>query len=242
MSYKFRFVLVNPSHPGNIGAVARAMQNMDISELYIVGKLISDISFELAVSKKGSNLLNNIVWVNSLEEALKDVDYSISTTARNRDVFDRKFFTAQEIVQKTKLKITNYQVGKVAFVFGPEKTGLTNDEILFTNDTSYIPSSDIYSALNLSHAVIIYAYELNKVFNEKNKLTFKSNKTVNKFSVFSKEEKLITMFNDFLHVKFKKKELVHNSYMKKFRSFVKVSNFTHKEIDFFMGIINKLKK
>ena len=100
LSYKFRFVLVNPSHPGNIGAVARAMQNMDISELYIVGKLISDISFELAVSKKGSNILDNIVWVNSLEEALKDVDYSISTTARNRDIFDRKFFTVQEIVQK----------------------------------------------------------------------------------------------------------------------------------------------
>ena len=118
----------------------------------------------------------------------------------------------------------------------------SSNQILFTNDTSYIPSSDIYSVLNLSHAVIIYAYELNKVFSKKNQLTFKSNKSPNKCSVFSKEEKLITMFNDFLHIKFKKKKLVNKSYMKKFRSFVKVSNFTHKEIDFFMGIINKLKK
>lgn len=242
MSYKFRFVLVNPSHPGNVGAVARAMQNMDLTELYIVGKLISDISFEIAVSKKGSNILNNIVWVNSLEEALKDVDYSISTTARKRDIFDRKFFTAEEIAQKTKLKFINQNVDKVAFVFGPEKTGLTNDEILLTNDTSYIPSSDIYSVLNLSHAVIVYAYELNKVLNKKNKLSFKSSKSLNKFSIFSKEEKLISMFNDFLCVKFQKKEIVIKSYMKKFRSFVKVSNFTKKELDFFMGIINKLKK
>ena len=105
------------------------------------------------------------------------MDYSISTTARNRDVFDRKFFTVQEIVQKTKLKFTNHQVQKVALFSSPEKNGLINDEILFTNDTSYIPSSNIYSALNLSHAVIIYAYELNKVFNKKNQLTFESNKS-----------------------------------------------------------------
>jgi tRNA (cytidine32/uridine32-2'-O)-methyltransferase len=152
-----RIILVNTTHPGNIGGVARAMKNMGLSELYLVApRRFPDEQAEWRAAG-ALDVLESAVMVDSLEQAIADCQYVVGTSARGRripwPVLDPRR-CAGEIHSRASAGV------KTAVVFGREDRGLTNEELQQCHLHLHIPSHEDYSSLNLAMAVQIVAYEL----------------------------------------------------------------------------------
>ena len=151
-----RVVLVETSHPGNIGAVARAMKNMGLSRLVLVRPKSFPHSEASARASGATDLLEGAQVAASLPEALAGCGLVVATTARERDpnirVLDVREGAAHMVQQAAR--------GPVALLFGNERTGLTNDELALANLLLRIPANPEYSSLNLAMAVQVVAYEL----------------------------------------------------------------------------------
>ena len=153
---RIRVVLVNTSHPGNIGGVARAMKNMGLGRLYLVEpKSFPD---EQAVWRAASavDVLDSAVCVQSLAEAVADCHFVVGTSARGR----RIPWPVQQPRQCAAEIAVASGHGDVAVLFGREDRGLTNEELMLCNLHLHIPTSEDYSSLNLAMAVQIVCYEL----------------------------------------------------------------------------------
>jgi|JI7StandDraft_1071085.scaffolds.fasta_scaffold114088_2 tRNA/rRNA methyltransferase len=153
-------VLVKTSHPGNVGSVARAMKTMGLSDLRLVSPKSVDIcSAEEAISlaSGAADVLENARIYESLPDALADRSVAFALSARLRDL-GPGLQSPQEAAREA-LALTHQGVG-AAFVFGAERTGLSNDELLVCNRQVTIPANPVYSSLNLSQAVQIVAYAL----------------------------------------------------------------------------------
>ncbi len=151
-----KVVLVGTTHPGNIGATARAMKNMGILDLALVEPKEFPSDVATFRSKAAKDILEKASVHTSLEEAISECELVVGTSARGRTVpwpvlNPRE---AAEEMHKSSLK------GKVAIVFGREDRGLTNEELGLCNFHVHIPSDPEYSSLNLSQAVQILAYEI----------------------------------------------------------------------------------
>ncbi|MFT6957116.1 MAG: tRNA (cytidine32/uridine32-2'-O)-methyltransferase [Halieaceae bacterium] len=151
-----RIVLVNTSHPGNIGGAARAMKNMGLTRLTLVApKQFPDEQAQWrAVS--AADLLEQAVVVDTVEEAVADCQFVVGTSARNRSIpwplLDPRR-CAERIGAATR-------VGEqVAILFGREDRGLTNEELQLCNLHLNVPTSE-FSSLNLAMAVQVVCYEL----------------------------------------------------------------------------------
>ncbi len=151
-----RVVLVNTSHPGNIGGVARAMKNMGISQLYLVApkKFPHDEALWRAAS--AVDVLENAVVVDTLEEAIADCGMVVGTSARSRTI-PWPLLNPRHCAEKIYPELTSHPV---ALVFGREDRGLTNDELRRCNLHVHIPSDEAYSSLNIGMAVQVICYEL----------------------------------------------------------------------------------
>ncbi|MBS7248599.1 MAG: RNA methyltransferase [Candidatus Jordarchaeales archaeon] len=151
-------VLVEPEHPGNVGATARLIKNF-MGELVIVNPKFSSMDEAYARAKHGRDVLEKARIVSSLEEALSDVDCVVATTAKLGDQYHvfRTAITPQLLAEGLK----NVR-GRVAILFGRESIGLTNEELKLADIVVTIPTSAMYPTLNLSHAVAIILYELFK--------------------------------------------------------------------------------
>ena len=156
MFSNIRIVLVKPSHPGNIGAVARAMKNMSLSRLYMVAP--TDFpSFEASQrAASAGDVLQNAVVVDFLEQALQGCALVAGTTSRLRNV------TWPQIDARAggELLYAESAQHEVALVFGNERTGLLNEEMEQCQYLVNIPTSDEYPSLNLSQAVQVMTYEI----------------------------------------------------------------------------------
>lgn len=151
-----RIVLVHTSHPGNIGAVARAMKNMGIDKLSLVApKQYPDEQANWRAVSAG-DVLDSAIVTDTLEEAIASCQFVVGTSARGRSIpwplLDPRQ-CAERIAPAT-------DHGEVAVVFGREDRGLTNDELQLCNLHLNIPTSDAYSSLNLAMAVQVVCYEL----------------------------------------------------------------------------------
>lgn len=151
-----RIVLVATSHPGNIGATARAMKNMGLERLVLVApKHFPDVrAYEMAAG--ADDVLHNAVVVGSLEEAIADCHLVMATSARPRGISLPGMNPAENALFLRKQSDTT----EVAIVFGREHAGLTNEELLKCHYHITIPSNPEYSSLNLSQAVQVVTYEL----------------------------------------------------------------------------------
>jgi tRNA (cytidine32/uridine32-2'-O)-methyltransferase len=151
-----RIVLVNTSHPGNIGAVARAMKNMGLTRLYLVAPrdYPSAQAQERAVS--ATDILAAAVVVPTLDAAIGDCQLVVGTSARERRI-PWPLLDARQCAERMALASPREQV---AVLFGREDRGLTNEELQVCNLHLNIPTSQAYSSLNLAMAVQIVAYEL----------------------------------------------------------------------------------
>lgn len=153
---RVRVVLSRPSHPGNIGAAARAMKTMGLSRLYLVcPKLFPDPQADAMASGAGDVLASATICA-SLAEALAGTVMATALTARRRELGTEPLWArpaAAELVAEA-------ASGEVALVFGNETAGLSNDEVSLCRRWALIPTAADYSSLNLAQAVQILCYEL----------------------------------------------------------------------------------
>ena len=150
-----KVVLVGTTHPGNIGATARAMKNMGILDLALVEPKEFPSDVATFRSKAAKDILEKASVHTSLEEAISECELVVGTSARGRTV-PWPVLNPREAAEEMHKSSLN---GKVAIVFGREDRGLTNEELGLCNFHVHIPSDPEYSSLNLSQAVQILAYE-----------------------------------------------------------------------------------
>lgn len=151
-----RVVLVNTSHPGNIGGAARAMKNMGISRLVLVDPMDFPSPEADARASGATDILANAQVVKTLEEALVGCSVAMGTSARERHI-PWPLLEPRESGQKC---LEQIQTGaEVALVFGREYAGLTNEELQRCHFHVHIPSDPNFSSLNLAAAVQVLTYE-----------------------------------------------------------------------------------
>ena len=151
-----KVVLVGTTHPGNIGATARAMKNMGIFDLALVEPKEFPSDVATFRSKAAKDILEKASVHKSLAEAISECELVVGTSARERTV-PWPVLNPKEAAQEMHKSSQN---GKVAIVFGREDRGLTNEELGLCNFHVHIPSDPEYSSLNLSQAAQILAYEI----------------------------------------------------------------------------------
>ncbi|MFV1983178.1 MAG: RNA methyltransferase [Thiohalomonadales bacterium] len=159
MYKKFRVVMVNTSHPGNIGAAARAMKNMNLTELWLVApRSFPDVKARtMAVS--ALDILNNAVVVDTLEQALVGCEFVVGASARLREIA-WPLLNPREMAEKMWSLVKQQDTNKVALVFGRENSGLTNQELERCNYLVNIPANEQYSSLNIAAAIQVLCYEI----------------------------------------------------------------------------------
>ncbi|MHB8454668.1 MAG: tRNA (cytosine(32)/uridine(32)-2'-O)-methyltransferase TrmJ [Acidiferrobacterales bacterium] len=150
-----RIVLVHPTHPGNIGATARAMKNMGLNRICLVSPINFPHAEASARAAGADDILENARLFDTLEQALTGCRLVVGTSARPRTIpwpsLDPKAAAAKAVSEAV--------LGEVALVFGAERTGLTNEQLDRCHYLVQIPADPEFSSLNLASAVQVMAYE-----------------------------------------------------------------------------------
>jgi tRNA (cytidine32/uridine32-2'-O)-methyltransferase len=160
MFANIRIVLVGTTHPGNIGATARAMKNMGLEKLYLVQPKIFPHPEATARAAGADDILNKAIIVTNLNEALAGCKLIFGTSARERSLPVTVVNPRQAAIQALSILSDSKFSENIAFVFGQERMGLTNDELLSCNYHIFIPAVENFSSLNLAASVQIITYEL----------------------------------------------------------------------------------
>jgi tRNA/rRNA methyltransferase len=153
---RIRVVLVETSHPGNIGASARAMFTMDLQRLVLVRPRAFPHADASARASGASAILDAVQVKATLDEALAGCVYTVGFTARPREFAGRVFAVREACAQA----LAHGERGEVALVFGGEMSGLSNADLARCGVVATIPANPAYASLNLAAAVQIAAYEL----------------------------------------------------------------------------------
>lgn len=155
-----RIVLVNTTHPGNIGGAARAMKNMGLSRLYLVAPKEFPSDKATWRSAGATDVLDNAVVVDTLDEAIAGCGLVVGTSARERRI-PWPLLDPRECGESVLSEASTHEV---ALVFGREDRGLTNEELHKCNYHVHIPANPDYSSLNLATAVQVICYEVRMAF------------------------------------------------------------------------------
>lgn len=158
MQLPIRFVLVETSHPGNIGAVARAMKNMGLSELVLVSPREFPHPEATARASGADDVLAGARVVGTLAEAIAGCGLVLATTARTRE----QYFRVLEARQAGERMVAEARTGSgaVAVLFGTERYGLSNEHLLAAHALLRIPANPAYESLNIAMAAQLIAYEI----------------------------------------------------------------------------------
>lgn len=151
-----RIVLVRTSHPGNIGSAARAMKNMGLTSLVLVTPKRFPDPEAVALASGADDVLANARVVGSLEEAIGDCVAAYALSARVREWGPQNI----AVREAASAAVADLSGGRIAFVFGNEASGLTNEELLACQHHVRIPTDPSWSSINLAQAVQIVAYEV----------------------------------------------------------------------------------
>ncbi len=157
MTRAIRFILVEPQHPANIGAAARAMKTMGLSSLYLVNPHYFPSPSANALASLGIDILDQAILTASLSEALEDCQLIFATSGRDT-VMNFPHLHLREAAEAATL--ARQEHNQIAFVFGTERTGLTNEELKLCHYHVSIPTADEFTSLNLAQAVQVVGYEL----------------------------------------------------------------------------------
>ncbi len=162
MKNNFGFILIKPQLGENIGACARSMKNFGFSKLYIVDPKINFPNNKAKATSVGAyDIINKAKVFKTIERAIDPFNLIISLSARRRDI-NKKHISLQEF--QSIIRRRNIKIG---LMFGPEASGLSNQDLSFSNFILQIPTSSKFKSLNLSHSLTIICYEIFKVFNKK---------------------------------------------------------------------------
>ncbi len=229
-----KVILVEPNGPLNVGSVARLCSNFEVDELRIVSPKCDIFSLEAKkMALKGQKFLDNCKIFHNLENAIFDCDLVLASSGRI-DISKDSFFESSEDIFNWIISFK--KINNLAIIFGRENSGLTNDELLLANKTFNIPTSNENPSLNLSHAVSIALYELNKY----SKKSF--NQELEVFNLASSKQ----IHDSFLEIE----ELLlgvgyllkHTSRAKisKFKNYILRANTSMHEINVLRGIVHQI--
>jgi len=154
---KVRIVMVNTTEPGNIGAAARAMKNMMLSQLYLVSPSNYPSAVATARASGADDVLSNAKVCSTLEEALKGASLVIGASARQRNIKWRQLDVINTCSEIQSTLASNDE--EVAVVFGTENSGLTNEELDLCSILMTIPGNPKYFSLNVASAIQVFAYQ-----------------------------------------------------------------------------------
>ena len=231
----FYFILVRPQMGENIGSVARAVKNFNIKYLRIVKPRCDWPNQKaIATSVGAKDILKSTKIYDSLEKSIGDLDIIFASSSRVRKV-------NKNIISVSNLKTKIKKGKKIGILFGPEASGLSNDEINCADYLVKIPTNKKFSSLNLSHSAIIFCFELFKNFSKKNflyKSTYKS--LVAKKSEVNKFINFILKGLDkkgFLQPEHKKKSMIRN-----INNIFHRINLSEQEIRILLGIFSTLNE
>ncbi len=152
---RVRIVLSHTSHPGNIGAAARAMKTMGLSRLFLVNPKSFPHNEAIARAAGAEDILVNARVCSSLNEALADTSFALAVSARHRNLGPEPLSSRAAAAEMVRLA----GEGEIALVFGNETSGLSNDEVQRCQRTVFIPANPEYTSLNLGAAVQVLCYE-----------------------------------------------------------------------------------
>ncbi len=229
-----KIILVEPNGPLNVGSVARLCSNFDVDELRMVSPKCDIFSLEAKkMALRGMKYLDQCKIFDNLERAIFDCDLVLATCGRI-DVEKNIVFESSEDIFKW---ISSFKkIKNLAIVFGREDRGLTNDELLLANKTFNIPTSQNNPSLNLSHAVSIVLYELNKSFKRDLNMELE---VFNLASSKQIQESFLEIEELLLRVGYL---LEHTSRLKirKFKKYILRANTSMNEINTLRGIVNQV--
>ncbi len=156
MTVPIRFVLVQTSHPGNIGAAARALKNMQLEELVLVRPAQFPHPAASARASGAEDLLSRARVESDLTSAIADCGLVLATTSRERD----QYFRVLDVREAAERAVAAAREAPVALLFGSERSGLSNEELAAAHALLRIPANPAYASLNLAMAVQLVAYEV----------------------------------------------------------------------------------
>lgn len=154
---RLRFVLVDTSHPGNVGAAARAMRTMGFSELVLVNPRFENVLSQeeaIAFASGATDVLDGARIVATLDEALEGCNYCVALSARLRE-----FSPPVHVPRTLARQLQDDESIRAALVFGSERYGLSNEQVEKCHAMVSVPTDPSYGSLNLAQAVQILAYE-----------------------------------------------------------------------------------
>lgn len=158
---RIRFILVSPSHPGNIGSAARAIKTMGFERLYVVNPRFENYRTDpdaIAFSTHAADVLQNSVSTSTLLEALEGVSFACALSGYSRE-YGPPLMDLQASCEIVKKRLIASPTEEFAFVFGTERSGLTNEEMMLCQLCTAIPANPVCDSLNLAQAVQVTAYQ-----------------------------------------------------------------------------------
>ena len=227
------FILFKPQLAENIGACARALKNFNFTKLKLVSPKINFPNEKVFATSVGArDIIKSSKIYNNFEDAIKDVDCVIATSSRIR----KKNY---KYLSLSKLKKIDFKK-KIAIIFGPEASGLTNNELSYANYLIKLPTNNNFQSLNLSHCVILFCYEIFKILNKKtNRFNSRyKSKPINKKNLNKFVNFLISSLDQigFLQPDHKRKSMIQNM-----RTIFHKMNLSDKEMRILIGIFSSLK-
>lgn len=238
---QIRIVMVRTSHSGNIGAAARAMRVMGLYHLTLVEPKQFPSQEAISLASGAVDVLDNAIVVPTLAEALKDCQVAYATTARPRFI-SSKLYSVEEAATEAVHGIQTEQQ-KIAFVFGTERTGLTNEEIDLCQRMMTIPSENSYNSLNISAAIQVVSYELHKA--HKNALALpliQANEATDELATGEMREGFYEQLQDILFQTEFLDPSEPKNIMKKIRQLFQKRDLTVQEIHLLRGILTSLNR
>ena len=229
------FILIRPQMGENIGSVARAIKNFNIKHLRIVNPRCHWPNQKaLATSVGAKDIIKSTKVYSSIEKSIGDLDIVFASTSRIRKV-NKKIISVLDLKKKIKRK------RKIGIIFGPEASGLSNDEISYADYLVKIPTSKKFSSLNLSHSVIIFFFQLFQHFTKKN-VVYNSNY---KSSTVTKSE--VNKFLNFIICGLDKKGFLQpdhkrQSMIRNINNIFNRINLSEQEIRILLGIFSTLNE
>jgi len=156
MTALVRIVLIEPSHPGNIGSVARAMKNMALDELVLVRPRSFPHAEAVALAAGADDILSGARVAGTTEEAIGDCGFIAGTTSRPRSYY-WEFTTPRDVAGRI---VGLADENRAALLFGSERYGLATEDLQYCNVLVRIPANPDYCSLNLAMSVQLLAYEI----------------------------------------------------------------------------------
>ena len=234
MINKIGFLLVKPQLPENIGFTARGLKNFGFKNLDLVNpKETWPNKKAIATSVGAKDILKKTKVYSNIKDAINKYDIVYASSARKRDI-NKKHLSFNQFIQSIKRN----KKKKIVIMFGPEASGLSNEDIAYSNCIFKIPVNKKFQSINLSHSVILICYEIFKIF---------------KVSYFNKEKKLtdiikkkkLNTFIDFIESRLEKKGFFSPPEKKKsmlinLRNIFVRTQLSNKELRILSSVFSKL--